>query len=84
MSGAALTVRAVSRDCVAVVAIDRTVTVTRLAEGVDLEHRVGDLISDGADGHWRVEEIVLEERFIVVSELMLEERHRAVPELLAA
>ena len=84
MSGAAFTVTAVTRNCLTLVALDRTVTVTRLAEGVESEHRVGDLISDGAEGHWRVEEIALEERCLVVSEVMLEERQAAVPELLAA
>jgi hypothetical protein len=67
------------------VAIDSTVRVTRLSADVELDHRVGDLISDGADGEWRVEEIALEERRLVVSEVMLTERYVAVaPELLAA
>jgi hypothetical protein len=80
------TVTAVDRDCLTVMAIDCTVTVTRLSTDVELGHRVGDLISDGAGGHWRVEEIVCEERCLVVSEIEIEiEQPRiAVPELLAA
>jgi hypothetical protein len=67
-----------------VVASDSTVTVCCLSADIELEHRVGDLISDGADGHWRVEEVGLEERLLVVSEVLLEARYVAVPELLAA
>ena len=38
-----------------VVANDGSVVVTHLAAGNELSHRTGDLISDGADGYWRVE-----------------------------
>jgi len=74
----------VTRNCITVVALDGTVSVASLAAEVELEHRVGDLISDGADGHWRVEEIVFAERCLVVAQVMPEEPHVALPELLAA
>ena len=66
------------------VASDGTVIVTRLSVDVELQHRVGDLISDGADGQWRVEEIEFEERHLVVSEVMLEVLSVDAPLLLAA
>jgi hypothetical protein len=63
---------------------DGTVIVSRLSVNVELHHRVGDLISDDGDEQWRVEEIELEERYLVVSEVMLEVRRMDVPLLLAA
>jgi hypothetical protein len=51
---------------------------------VELQHRVGDLISDDADGQWRVEEIELEERHLVVSEVLLDVLSVDAPLLLAA
>jgi hypothetical protein len=67
-----------------VVAIDNTVTVLRLSDDVELDHRVGELISDGADGHWHVEAVMLDERCLVVSVVGREEPSVTVLELLAA
>jgi hypothetical protein len=68
-------------NCLTVVAIDGTVTTTRLEAGLELDHRIGDLIPDGAGGSWRVEELVHEQRHLVVSEVAVEPR---LVELLAA
>jgi hypothetical protein len=61
-------------NCLTVIAIDGSVTVARLEESLDLEHHVGDVIPgpDG-NGHWRVEEVALEERCLMVSEISVVE-----------
>ncbi len=47
---------------------DGGVTIARLALGCVLDVRVGDLIPDDAeDGHWRVEEVDVEQRHLVVA-----------------
>lgn len=46
---------------------DGAVTVTRLALEFELHLHVGDLITDEAGGHWRVEEIDVELRNLVVA-----------------
>ena len=51
-----------------IVDLDGAVTITRLALHFELDLRVGDLILDDAEGgHWRVEEIDVEQRHLVVA-----------------
>ncbi len=51
------------------IALDGSVEVCRLDLHVELSHRAGDVIPDGAGGHWHVEEVVLEERCLTVRAL---------------
>jgi hypothetical protein len=61
-------------NCLTVIAIDGSVTVARLEESLDLEYHVGDVIpSPEGNGHWRVEEVTLEERCLTVSEIVVAE-----------
>jgi len=57
----------VFENCLTVVMADGTVTVTRLASEFALDDRPGDVISDGEGGLWRVEEVFVEQRHLVVS-----------------
>ncbi len=59
-------------DCLMVVALDGTVSIDRLAPDFELDHHIGARISDGLEGAWRVDEIVLERRCLLVSELPAE------------
>jgi hypothetical protein len=72
----------VTRDCLIVIAADDTITVARLEEDFELDHRVGDLISDGLGGQWLVDEATLEQRCLVLREIMA--GRYVMPELLAA
>jgi hypothetical protein len=61
-------------NCLTVIAADGSLTVCRLEEDLDIDHRTGDLIpSHFGDSQWRVEEIAHEERWLVVSEIAVVE-----------
>ena len=72
----------VTSDCLTIVKLDGTVTVTRLDHEVDLWHRAGDGFSD-AHGSWHVDDVRCEERCLVIVEVDLETAF-PLPELLAA
>jgi hypothetical protein len=76
----------VFENCLTVVMTDGTVTVARLASELELDHRAGDVISDGEGGLWRVEEVFVEQRHLVVSvaPLPADQSQRAAPDRLAA
>jgi hypothetical protein len=61
-------------NCLTVIAIDGSMSVSRLEESLDLEFHIGALIpSHDGDGQWRVEEVALEERCLTVSEIVVVE-----------
>ena len=70
------------RDCLTIVTADGDVTVARLDLDVELWHRTGDVFSD-ARGSWCVDDVMLDERCLVIVEVGAEPAF-ALPELLAA